>query len=83
MRKIVASLTHSPLPYRNHDWCAHYDGEEEAGHYGYGATEAEAIEDFVLNCAAAHDERLDDPRGTYPFKRWWPDATETVCGHDP
>ncbi len=28
------------------DWCAHYDGEEEAGGYGYGKTEAEAIADF-------------------------------------
>lgn len=58
MRKIVASPTHSPLPVRQIDWCAHYDGEEEAGNYGYGATEAEAIEDFMVNCAADHDERL-------------------------
>lgn len=58
MRKIVAAPTHSPLPVRGHDFCAHYEGEEEAGNYGYGATEAEAIGDFIMNCQEAHDERL-------------------------
>jgi hypothetical protein len=62
MRKIIASPTHSPLPVREHDFCAHYEGEEEVGNYGYGATEAEAIKDFVENCQEAHDERL----GTNP-----------------
>lgn len=57
-RKIATSTTHSPLPDRKHDWCAFYDGEEEAGVYGYGATEAEAIADFVENCQDSHDERL-------------------------
>lgn len=51
MRKIVASPTHSPLPSRSHDWCAYFEGEEEAGGYGYGATEEEAIADFVENVA--------------------------------
>ena len=60
-RKIIASPTHSPLPYRSHDWCAYPDGEEEAGCYGYGATEEEAIIDFVQNWAEFHDERLDGP----------------------
>lgn len=60
-RRIVTSQTHSPLPYRSVDWCAHYDGEEEAGNYGYGATEEEAIADFIENCAEEHDERLDGP----------------------
>lgn len=58
MRKIVANPTHSPLPVRRYDWRAHDDGEEEAGNYGYGATKAEAIRDFVENCQEAHDERL-------------------------
>lgn len=57
-RKIIASPTHSPLPVRGHDFCAHYEGEEEAGNYGYGATEEEAIADFIENCAEAHDDRL-------------------------
>ncbi len=61
MRKIVTSSTHSPLPYRCHDWCAHYEGEEEAGNYGYGATPEAAIADFIENCQEEHDARLDPP----------------------
>lgn len=66
MREIVAAPTHSTLPHRGHDFCAYYDGEEEAGNYGYGATKAEAIEDFKANCQEDHDERLGaagDPDG--------------------
>lgn len=58
MRKIVTSYVCPPIPVRQFDWCAHYDGEEDAGGYGYGATEAEAIADFIENCAEDHDERL-------------------------
>lgn len=58
MRKIVTTCICPPIPVRQLDWCAHYDGEEEAGNYGYGETEAEAIRDFVENCKDDHDERL-------------------------
>ena len=54
-RKIVTSPTHSPLPVRQHDWCAHFDGEEEAGGYGYGATEAEAVAEFLENIEALQE----------------------------
>lgn len=82
MRKIVASLTHSP--HRQLDWCAHYDGEEEAGNYGYGATEAEAVEDFVLNCAADHDERLGEPPRVPSAIDWTvtPPFITSVSGND-
>ena len=56
--KIVTSHVYPPIPTRANDWCAHYDGEEEAGGYGWGATEAEAILDFVENCKDDHDERM-------------------------
>lgn len=56
--RIVTSHMFPPVPFRTHDWAAFYDGEEEAGNYGYGATEAEAIRDFIENCAEDHDERL-------------------------
>lgn len=49
MKKIVTTNVFPPIPVRTFDWCAHFDGEEENGHYGYGATEAEAIADFVEN----------------------------------
>lgn len=65
MGEIVTNYWRKPMPTRESDWCAHYEGEEEAGNYGYGATAAEAIEDFVLNCAADHDERRSiNDRGT-------------------
>lgn len=47
--KIVTSFVYPPIPVRQFDWCAYRDGEEEAGGYGYGATEAEAIADLKLN----------------------------------
>ena len=46
--KIVTRYIYPPIPDRSHDWCAWYDDDgEEAGRYGYGATEAEAIEDLT------------------------------------
>jgi len=58
-REIVTKFDYPPIPVRQFDWIAHYDGEEEAGGYGYGATEQEAIADFVENHQDDHDERLD------------------------
>lgn len=60
-RKIITKHDYPPIPFRGFDWCAYYDGEEEAGGYGWGATEEEAIADFIENCQEAHDER---------FARW-------------
>lgn len=48
-KKIITSHIYPPIPWRNFDWCAYFDGEEEYGGYGYGETEAEAIEDFIAN----------------------------------
>jgi hypothetical protein len=48
-RKIITSHIYPPIPVRDHDWCAYYDGEVESGHYGYGPTEQEAIQDLVAN----------------------------------
>lgn len=64
MREIVITHVCPPIPYRGNDFCAHYEGEEEAGGYGWGATPDEARADFLDNCAEAHDERLAwrDPR---------------------
>jgi hypothetical protein len=61
MRKIVTHHTYPAIPIRQYDWCAFYEGEEEAGDYGHGATEEEAIADFIENYAEGHDERLDGP----------------------
>lgn len=40
-----------PIPIRDMDWAAFIEGHEEDGGYGWGATEAEAIADFLENCA--------------------------------
>lgn len=57
-RKIITSFVNPPIPIRTHDWCAFYEGEEEAGDYGWGRTEAEAIQDFKDYCAPNHDARM-------------------------
>lgn len=48
-KRIVAYNIAPPIPYRDCDWCAYFDGEEELGNYGYGRTEAEAVADFISN----------------------------------
>ena len=49
MKTIVTSHPYPPIPLRSMDWQACFDGEEEDGPYGYGATETEAIEDLKRN----------------------------------
>jgi hypothetical protein len=46
MIAIRTEHVYPPIPTRWHDWCAFYDGEEELGQYGWGATEQEAINDL-------------------------------------
>jgi hypothetical protein len=48
-RKIVTHCVFPPIPVRDMDWIAYEDGHEEDGRYGYGATEAEAIADYIEN----------------------------------
>ena len=55
MRKIVTSHMFPPIPWRSFDWCAYRDGMEEAGNYGWGTTEQEAIEDLLVV-----EEEMDD-----------------------
>jgi hypothetical protein len=47
MLKIVTENIFPPIPSRAFDWCAYYDGIEDAA--GYGPTEQAAIDDLVLN----------------------------------
>jgi hypothetical protein len=75
-RKIVTSFVNPPIPIRSHDWSAHYEGEEEAGNYGWGRTEAEAIQDFKDYCADAHDARLNKEAA---MKRWAGIHDETMA----
>jgi len=49
-RKIITTFVYPPIPVRNCDWQAHYDGDEpdDDGRMfaGRGATEQEAIDDL-------------------------------------
>lgn len=47
-RKIVCSHVYPPIPIRDYDWLAYFDGEEE-GAQGWGRTEAEARQDLLDN----------------------------------
>lgn len=44
--EITTSNVYPPIPIREFDWCAYFDGEEETGRYGWGVTEASAIKDL-------------------------------------
>lgn len=56
MTRIITKNECPPIPDRRFDWVAYHDGEEETGHAGWGATEAEAIEDL---------KRLDEERAEW------------------
>jgi hypothetical protein len=49
MKPIVTSHIYPPIPIRDYDWCAYFDGEEETGNYGYGRTESEAKQNLLDN----------------------------------
>ena len=48
--KIVTTFVYPPIPLRNCDWAAHYDGEEdEQMAIGFGTTEQDAVRDLTEN----------------------------------
>ena len=86
-RQIKTVCIYPPIPDRRFDWCAFYDGDEESGRIGYGATEAEAIEDFVTNYVDEEEEARQrerdadalhngglSPLGNALVEDTWPDA---------
>lgn len=48
-RAIVADFVNPPVPSRQFDWCAFYEGDEEKGEYGWGVTREAAIADLLEN----------------------------------
>lgn len=52
-RQIKTEFVYPPIPLRQFDWCAYFDGEEEGGPYGWGHTKEEAIADLMEE--ASHD----------------------------
>ena len=53
-RKIITVYVHPPIPIRNHDWCAHWDGDEESPHlYVWAETEERAIKELTESVLAS------------------------------
>ena len=46
-RKVVISLVYPPIPIRNKDWQACFEGNEEFGPFGWGETADEAFKDLI------------------------------------
>jgi hypothetical protein len=46
-RKIITKHVFPPVPVRQFDWAAVFDGYEPGEHVGYGRTEQDAIADLV------------------------------------
>lgn len=47
-RKVTTEFIFPPIPVREFDWVATFDDYEPGGPVGRGATEAEAIEDLMI-----------------------------------
>ena len=66
--KIVTSHVYPPIPDRQFDWLAHYEGDDEYPHlHGYGPTEAEAIDDLKRLHAELDEEDAPDDEANFPF----------------
>jgi hypothetical protein len=52
---VVTENIYPPIPRRNHDWVAYYEGDEEGGPRGYGRTENEARHDLLSNSDNPHE----------------------------
>lgn len=46
-RAITCDFVNPPVPSREFDWCAVYEGDEETGRYGWGRTREAAIADLM------------------------------------
>ena len=55
-RKIVTEYVHPPIPYRNNDWRATREGDDEDYIVGWGSTEQDAIDDLLDREDCAQDE---------------------------
>jgi hypothetical protein len=45
--KVITHYVCPPIPVRCADWVAYFDGQEEAGICGHGATEIEALRNLL------------------------------------
>ena len=47
--KIITQHIFPPIPIRQFDWVAYFEGQEERCEYGYGQTEFEAIANLITD----------------------------------
>jgi hypothetical protein len=53
-RLIVVSHVQPPIPTKEFDYCAFYEGDEESKQYGWGETEELAIADLLARFAEGY-----------------------------
>lgn len=56
MPTIIVSHVYPPIPTRSHDWCAYFDGAEEEGKCGWGATKSAAIADLMQHACDSDEQ---------------------------
>jgi hypothetical protein len=54
-RKIITKYDPPPIPFRECDWSAVFDGYDLGDPVGHGLTEQDAIDDLLME-AALHDD---------------------------
>lgn len=54
--KIIVSNDVPPIPARDFDWCAWFEGREEGGPRGWGPTKATALADLFWQCTDRESE---------------------------
>lgn len=59
-KKMVVHQIRPPIPIRDFDWQAYWDGEEETSHCGYGKTKEEAVEDLKRLDQERWEESLEE-----------------------
>jgi hypothetical protein len=59
MTSVITHHIHPPIPQRQFDWVALFEGDEESQTHGYGASKLEALVDLADNTVEAMCERRD------------------------
>lgn len=74
-RTILIHHEHPPIPQRNCDYVAMFQGEEESQQYGYGATPQEALDDLLdsplvsMNALLAILDALAKSEGVFTWEQ--------------
>ena len=54
--KVITHYVCPPIPVRCADWVAYFDGQEETGICGHGATEIEALRNLLWQTVSHTEE---------------------------